>query len=69
MSTSDLGAFGCMSEGIEHVADVMARYEIIENLYCCTTPASSSREAQLLNRCVIKVYTIILHYLAKARKF
>lgn len=58
-----------MSEGIEHVADVMARYEIIEKLYWCPTSASYSRESQLLNECVIKVYTIILHYLAKARKF
>lgn len=69
MSTSDLGAFGYMSEGIEHVADVMARYEIIENLYWCPTSVSSSRESKLLNENVIKVYTIILHYLAKARKF
>lgn len=58
-----------MSEGIEHVADVMARYEIIENLYWCPTSASSSREPKLLNGNVIKVYTIILQYLAKARKF
>lgn len=69
MSTSDLGLFGCMSEGIEYVADVMARYEIIENLHCCPTTVSCSRESQLLNECVIKVYTIVLRYLAKARKF
>ena len=69
MSTSDLGLFGCMSEGVEHVADVMARYEIIENLYMRPTTAPSSRESQLLNECVIKVYKIILQYLAKARKF
>lgn len=69
MSTSDLGLFGCMSEGIEHVADVMARYEIIESLHRRPTTVSSSRESQLLNECVIKVYTIILQFLAKARKF
>lgn len=69
MSTSDLGLFGRMSEGVEHVADVMARYEIIENLYRRPKAAPSSRESQLFNECVTKVYTIILHYLAKARKF
>lgn len=58
-----------MSEGIEHVADMMSRYEIIENLYRRSTTVSSSRESQLLKECVIKVYTIILQYLAKARKF
>lgn len=65
MSTSDLGLFGCMSEGIDYVADVMARYEIIENLYGRQKIASSSRESELLNEGVIKVYTIILQYLAK----
>lgn len=69
MSTADLELFGCMSEGIENVAAVMARYEIIEKLYCRPTSVSCSLESRLLNECVIKVYTIILHYLAKARRF
>ena len=69
MSTSDLRAFGCISEGIEKVAAVMARYEVIEKRYLMPTAPSCSRESQLLSDCVIKVYTILLNYLTKARNF
>ena len=58
-----------MSEGIEDVAALMARYEIIEKLYLYQTPASCLRESKLLSDCVTKIHVIILKYLAKARKF
>lgn len=58
-----------MSEGIEIVTSVIARYEIIERLYLYPTTASMDCNSQLLNNCIIKVYTIILKYLIKAKKF
>lgn len=58
-----------MSDGLEIVTDVMARYELIEQLYLHPTAVSSSLDLQHLSGCVLKVYTIILRYLAKARKF
>ena len=69
VSTMDLGASGSISEGIEIVTSVIARYEIIERLYLYPTTASMDCNLQLLNHCIIKVYTIILKYLIKAKKF
>lgn len=58
-----------MSEGIEEIARVLSRYEVIERLYLSPTVATNSSDLQLLQACVTRVYTIILRYLAKATKF
>ncbi|KAI9704106.1 MAG: hypothetical protein M1836_006967 [Candelina mexicana] len=69
VSTMDLGAFCCMSEGVENITCVIARYEIIERLYLHPTTAPTNGDSKLLNDCVIKVYIKILRYLVKAKKF
>ena len=66
---SDIRAFGCMSEGIETVAEIISRYEILERLYLPPTASSMSRDDDLLCRCIIRVYSSILGYLAKAKRF
>ncbi|KAL8715327.1 MAG: hypothetical protein Q9225_006404 [Loekoesia sp. 1 TL-2023] len=47
----------------------MVRYEIIENLYLRPTAIPCPNELQYLSQCVTKMYSTVLTYLAKAKKF
>ena len=66
---SDFGAFGCMSKGIETIADIISRYEILDKLYLTPTASSTSNDDDLLGRCIIRVYSNILRYLARAKRY
>ncbi|KAI9745372.1 MAG: hypothetical protein M1835_002602, partial [Candelina submexicana] len=50
----DLGAFCCMSEGVENIIFVITRYEIIERLYLDPTTLPTDCDSKLLNDCVMK---------------
>lgn len=66
---SDMQAFGSLSEGIELVAGVAFRYQILENICSSAMPASRGDAWLSLRDCIIKVYTSILNYLANAIKY
>lgn len=66
---SDVQAFGCLSEGIEVVAGVVARYALLESIYSTSAPASYNDELIYLGSCIVRVYAGILIYLSKASSF
>jgi hypothetical protein len=54
-----------MAEGLEHVSNLITRYAIFENLYL---HVDSAVEGQLADA-IVGLYTAILTYLSKARRY
>lgn len=52
-------------EGLEYVTSLIARYDIVENLYL--HQASLARDQ--LSEAIVRLYTAVLIYLARASKF
>ena len=55
-----------MLESIEVVVSAISRYTLIEQIYCWD---STSEASQQLRKSVIKVYSAILVFLCKAKKY
>ncbi|KAH6620888.1 hypothetical protein B0J18DRAFT_369374, partial [Chaetomium sp. MPI-SDFR-AT-0129] len=66
-ATSDLQSFGAMVDGVERVSGIMPRYAILEEAYLQKHPLSAAQ--QQLKIALVKLYTSILRYLAKARRY
>ncbi len=66
---SDVQAFGSLSEGIELVAGVLARYGMLENICVSSSPAACTGEQIYLRECIVKVYAAVLTYLATAKRY
>ena len=64
-AVSEQQIYDSMLEGLEHVADVIARYAWVETLYL---HASSKMRLQLQDS-IVKLYIAILEFLAKARRY
>ena len=62
---NDKQVFGAIIEGLETVSHLITRYAIFENLYI--RPNASARGE--LEAMLIILYTDVLIYLAKARKY
>jgi len=54
-----------MAEGLEHVSNLITRYDIFENLYL---HVGSAVEDQLPDA-IVRLYTTILTYLSKASRY
>jgi hypothetical protein len=65
-ATSDINKYGAMLESIEVVVSAISRYTLIEQIYCWD---STSEASQQLQRSVVKVYSAILVFLCKAKKY
>jgi hypothetical protein len=55
-----------MLESIEVVVSAISRYTLIEQIYCWD---STSEASQQLRRSIVKVYSAILIFLCKAKKY
>ena len=55
-----------MLESIEVVVSAISRYTLIEQIYCWD---STSEASQQLRKSVVKVYSAILVFLCKAKKY
>lgn len=64
-AVSEQQIYDGMLEGLEHVADVIARYAWVETLYL---HASSKMRLQLQGS-IVKLYVAVLKFLAKARRY
>jgi hypothetical protein len=62
---NDTQVYGAMIEGLELVSSLVTRYSIIEGLYLQGT----SVEKEQLADSITRLYTAILVYLSKARRY
>lgn len=62
---NDSQAYGAMIEGLEFVSSLVARYAMIEGVYLQGT----SVEREQLVDSITRLYTAILVYLSKARRY
>jgi len=62
---NDSQTYGAMIEGLELVSRHVARYALVEELYLQGTSVETDHLADLITR----VYTLILVYLVKARRY
>jgi hypothetical protein len=58
-----------MVEGMELVSNLIARYAILEKLYLYTTMGVKSAARNQLEKAILKLYTAVLKYLSKARRY
>ncbi|OCK92067.1 uncharacterized protein K441DRAFT_615385, partial [Cenococcum geophilum 1.58] len=65
VSVNDVQTFGAMAEGVEFVSNLITRSAIIEALYLQGLTAAMHQ----LTQAIIKLYTAILQYILKARRF
>ncbi|KAL5391936.1 hypothetical protein PMIN04_007501 [Paraphaeosphaeria minitans] len=65
VAVNDVQTFGAMAEGVEFVSDMVTRCAIIEDLYLQGTSEAKTQ----LEQAVVKLYTKILQYVLKARRY
>jgi hypothetical protein len=61
-----MNKYGAMLESIEVVVSAISRYTLIEQIYCWD---SVSEACQQLCQSVVQVYSAILVFLCKAKKY
>ncbi|MCJ1382729.1 hypothetical protein MMC17_005842, partial [Xylographa soralifera] len=66
LAVNDSQIFGAMVEGVEHISNLITRYAIIEHLHLQNTAAMAKDQ---LSQSLVKVYTAILQYLSKAKRY
>lgn len=69
ISVSDVQAFGYMSEGLEIVTGIMARYTLLERLCSQASSTLLAEGIRQLKDSIAKVYANILIFLARAKKY
>jgi hypothetical protein len=67
VTVNDSETFGAMAEGIQYVSNLITRYAISESIYLRINTAAAAKD-QLADS-IVKLYTAILKYLAKARRY
>lgn len=65
VTVNDIHKNGAIIEGVGIVVNLLARYEIVENIYLQT----ASRATALLSDAIVKLYTAILEYLLQAHAY
>jgi hypothetical protein len=65
VAVNDSQTFGAMAEGVEFVSNLITRHVIIEHLYL-QRPSAAKHQ---LEQAIIKLYTAVLEYLLKAKRF
>ena len=62
---NDVQTFNATTESIEHVSSLITRYAMIEELYLRVSSAATEHLAESL----VYLYTAILQYLLRARRY
>ena len=67
MAVNDSQTFGAMADGVQHVSNLITRYAILEKLYLQANTVAMAKDQ--LSQSIVKLYTTILKYLSKARRY
>lgn len=62
---SDAQTFNAASESLEQISSLIARYAMVEELYLRVASAAT----QQLTESIVSLYSAVLHYLLKARRY
>ena len=65
IAVNDINKHASIIEGLARTAELICRFAIVEKLYL----QSTSEAAKELERTVVKLYSGILGYLSKARRY